>query len=65
MSNASVIAAGSKVTVQAGSRVTRRGTTARRDFSTVVTVRKVEKTRAGRTKIYWKSNGYRASTVLA
>lgn len=64
MSNTTVVTTGSKVTIPAGTRVSRRGSTARRDFSTVVTVRKVEKTRAGRTKVYWKSHGYRASAIL-
>jgi|GEM_PF-2416730 len=64
MSNTTVVTTGSKVTIPAGTRVSRRGQTVRRDLTTRVTVRKVEKTRAGRTKVYWKSNGYRASAVL-
>ncbi len=55
---------GRQVTIPAGTRVTRAGETSKRRASSTVTVRAVEQTRNGNTKIYWKSNGLRASAVL-
>lgn len=53
-----------RVTIKAGTRVTVRGVTTKRTSDTTVTVRRTEKTRAGNTKVYWKSMGYIASAVL-
>ena len=58
------ILVGRQVTIPAGTRVTRDGQTATRSTPAIVTVRAVEYTRAGNPKIYWKSNGLRASAVL-
>ena len=58
------IAVGRQVTIPAGTRVTIRGERATRTTDSTVTIRDIETTRAGNTKVYWKSNGYRASAVL-
>lgn len=58
------IQVGRQVTIPAGTRVTRDGQTATRSSESTVTVRAVEYTRTGNPKIYWKSNGLRASAVL-
>ena len=59
------IRVGTTVTIPAGTRVTSQGVTNKRSVDTQVTVRSVEYTRAGNPKVYWKSNGYSASAVLA
>jgi len=64
MAKTSKIAVGRQVTIPAGTRVTRDGYTSSRTSPSTVTVRAVEFTRAGNPKIYWKSNGLRASAVL-
>jgi hypothetical protein len=58
------ICVGNRVKLPAGTRVTTKGKTTRRIRGTTVTVRDIEKTRAGNTKVIWKSMGYRASAVL-
>lgn len=58
------IQVGRQVTIPAGTRVTRAGQTSSRTSDSKVTVRAVEYTRTGNPKIYWKSNGLRASAVL-
>jgi len=58
------IRVGNRVTVPAGTRVTINGETNRRVRDTNVTVLEVEQTKAGNTKVIWKSMGYRASAVL-
>jgi hypothetical protein len=58
------IRVGNQVTLPAGTRVTINGETTRRIRDTVVTVRDIEQTRTGNTKVIWKSMGYRASAVL-
>lgn len=58
------IQVGRQVTIPAGTRVTRDGQTSSRSSQSTVTVRAVEYTRSGNPKVYWKSNGLRASAVL-
>jgi len=58
------IRTGRKVTIPAGTRVTRLGQTSKRTQDSQVTVRSIEQTKTGKTKIYWKSHGYLASAVL-
>lgn len=58
------IQVGRQVTIPAGTRVTRDGQTSSRLSESTVTVRAVEYTRSGNPKVYWKSNGLRASAVL-
>lgn len=58
------IRTGRKVTIPAGTRVTRQGETSKRSIDSLVTVRAVEQTKTGKTKIFWKSHGYLASAVL-
>ena len=64
MTKSSKITTGRQVTIPAGTRVTRNGVTTRRTSPSTVTIRAVEFTRSGNPKIYWKSNGLRASAVL-
>lgn len=64
MAKAKKIVVGSQVVIPAGSRVTVRGNTVKRQDDAIVTVRKLDTTRAGNLKVTWKSNGYMASTVL-
>lgn len=61
---ASTIKAGRKVTIPAGTRVTRLGQTSKRTQDSKVTVRAVEQTKTGKTRVVWKSHGYLASAVL-
>lgn len=61
---ATSIRTGRKVTIPAGTRVTRLGQTSKRTQDSKVTVRSVEQTKAGRTKVTWKSHGYLATAVL-
>ena len=56
---------GKQVTIPAGTKVTRLGTTSKRSVQTTITVRAQEITRTGKTKVFWKSNGYMACAVLA
>lgn len=58
------IRAGRKVTIPAGTRVTRQGQTTKRSIDSRVTVRSAEQTRSGKTKVTWKSHGYMATAVL-
>lgn len=60
---------GKKVTIKAGSRVRQdvdgvSATTSIRTKPSVVTVKHAEKARHGKTRIYWKSNGYMVSTLV-
>lgn len=55
---------GKKVKIAAGTRVQRAGRTYTREIDTVVTVRAQEAARGGKTRIVWKSNGLRASTLI-
>ena len=64
MGKTTKIAVGRQVTIPAGTKVTRAGSTTKRSLDSTVTVRSVEYTRSGNPKIYWKSNGLRASAVL-
>lgn len=58
------IAVGNQVIIPVGTRVRQFGATLARKTSNVVTIRAIEPTRNGKTRIYWKSMGYRTSTVL-
>ena len=64
MAKSKKITVGSQVVIPAGSKVTTRGTTVKRQSDTVVTVRNLETTRTGNLAVEWKSNGYKARTVL-
>lgn len=64
MAKSKKIGVGSQVIIPAGSKVTVRGQTTKRQEDSIVTVRKLDQTRAGNLKVTWKSNGYMASTVL-
>lgn len=64
MASNSKIRVGRQITIPTGSRVTRAGETTKRTRPSTVTVRALETTRAGATKVYWKSNGLQAYTTL-
>jgi len=55
---------GRQIVIPAGTKVNRLGVTAKRTSESVVTVRRTEQTRTGKTRIFWKSCGYPASTVI-
>jgi len=55
---------GKTLTIQAGARVSRLGSTTKRTVSTKVRVRAQQTTRKGKVRVFWKSNGYTASTVI-
>ncbi|TFG98656.1 hypothetical protein E4H12_05430 [Candidatus Thorarchaeota archaeon] len=55
---------GRSLKIKAGTKVSRLGRTATRDIDTVVRIRDQETTRAGKTRVFWKSNGYKASTLI-
>lgn len=62
--NHNTVTVGSRVVVPAGAKVLTNYGRISKPTSTRVTVRKVKATRAGNTKIFWKSNGYLVSTIL-
>ena len=55
---------GRSLKIKAGTKVSRLGRTSTRDIDTVVTVRGQEPARNGKTRVFWKSNGYKASTII-
>lgn len=55
---------GKQITIQAGTKVLRAGKTAKRSIDTIVTIRSQENVKGGKTRVFWKSNGLRTSTVL-
>ena len=58
------IAIGNQVSIPVGTRVRQFGRILTRKTSNVVTIRAIEPARNGKTRIFWKSMGYRTSTVL-
>ena len=59
-----MVKVGSRVVIPAGTRVTVRGNIIKRTHAALVTVRKVTATRAGNSKVTWKSDGYPATAVI-
>jgi hypothetical protein len=55
---------GSSLYVPAGKRIIRNGVPARQARSTIVTVRDTAPARNGKTRVFWKSNGYKASALV-
>jgi Tfp pilus assembly major pilin PilA len=55
---------GRQLTITPGTRVTTTGQTVTRKQKSTVTVRAIETTRNGKTRIVWKSMGYRATAVI-
>lgn len=55
---------GQSITIQAGTTVTRLGMRAKRASDTIVTIRNQETIRNGKTRVYWKSNGYAAYATI-
>lgn len=59
-----IIYAGRQITIPAGTIVKREGTASKRKTSSVVTVRKIEPARDGKTRVFWKSHGVLASALV-
>lgn len=55
---------GQTLYIPAGKRIVRNGTPARQTRSSVVTVRATKPARDGKTRVFWKSNGYAASALI-
>lgn len=55
---------GTTLTITPGTRVTTTGRTVTRKQKSTITVRGQETTRSGKTRIVWKSMGYRATAVI-
>lgn len=55
---------GKVLTIKAGTRVSRLGRTTTRTVSTKVRVRSQEPARNGKVRVFWKSNGYKASALV-
>lgn len=55
---------GKNLKIKAGTKVSRAGTTSKRSVDTIVTVRAQEAARNGKTRVYWKSHGLKASTLI-
>lgn len=63
-STSTTILPGQKVTIKAGSYVNVNGKSTRRSTPSVVTVRAAKPARNGKTRVFWKSNGYIANAVI-
>jgi S-adenosylmethionine:tRNA-ribosyltransferase-isomerase (queuine synthetase) len=55
---------GKSITIKAGTKVRTLGTTVSRTRDTQVTVRATETAKNGKTRVFWKSNGYQASALI-
>jgi hypothetical protein len=55
---------GQALFIPAGKRIIRNGVPSRQSRSTVVTVRSTKAARDGKTRVFWKSNGYPASALV-
>lgn len=55
---------GKSITLKAGTFVTRFGQRQRRSTDSIITVRRAEPARNGKTRIFWKSHGYIASALI-
>ena len=64
MTKAKKITVGSQVTIPAGTQITVRGEKTKRQTSSQVTVRRLDFTKTGNTRVSWKSNGYMATAIL-
>lgn len=58
------ISTGQSLVVPVGKRIIRNGVPTRQQRQTVVTVRDTAPARDGKTRVYWKSNGYATSTLI-
>lgn len=55
---------GQTLSIPAGKRIIRNGVPTRQVRESTVTVRAVKADRRGKTRIFWKSNGYVASALV-
>ncbi len=58
------VTVGSSVTIPAGKRIIRGGIPATQRRTSTVTVRKTQADRRGKTRVYWKSQGYLNSALV-
>lgn len=56
---------GKYIAIPSGAKVRKAGFTTTRDRTTYVTVRGQEPARNGKTRVFWKSHGVTASTLLS
>ena len=61
---AKTLSVGSKIVIPAGTKVTRAGQTTKRSVNTQVTVRDIQTTKTGKTKVSWKSHGILATATI-
>ena len=59
-----VIYTGRQITIPAGTLVKREGTATKRKAASIVTVRKHEPARDGKTRVFWKSHGIIVSALV-
>lgn len=55
---------GQRLVIRAGKQVTRNGVSTRQKRDAVITVREAKADRRGKTRVFWKSNGYEASALV-
>jgi hypothetical protein len=55
---------GKQITIPAGARVRVLGQTKIRKTESIVTIRDQEVARNGKIRVFWKSHGYKASTLI-
>lgn len=55
---------GKTLKIKAGTKVARAGRTTTRSVDTTIRVRDQEVTRGGKVRVYWKSNGLKASALI-
>jgi len=56
---------GKQLKIKAGTKVSRLGKTLTRKTPSIVTILAQQPVKGGKVKVFWKSHGYRASTILA
>ena len=55
---------GQNISIPAGKRITRNGIQTTQKRASSVTIRNLEKARSGKTRLVWKSLGYKTSTLV-
>lgn len=59
-----MITVGSQVRIPRGTSILTQSGKTTKTTNSSVTVRRVQRTRAGNTKVFWKRNGYLVSAIL-
>lgn len=55
---------GQQLAIRAGKQIVRAGIPTRQKRDTIVTIRNTAPARNGKTRVFWKSNGYIASALV-